>query len=126
MNKKLNSAQTEKPKPKSIKLWIILMLAPFLILFTTAFAQVAVKFAIGSATPTSCFNQGPTDTFNNTNNIYGSDQVCNRSELTTSTVNKVINVISWVLGMASYVLIILIPIWIIKLVKDIEYNKKLQ
>jgi hypothetical protein len=89
---------------KSVKKWIILLLLPFLTLVLVAFAQVIVHFMLSQSTGDS-----------------GSGIEVASAH---STAVKVINVISFVIGTISVPLLILTPLWIVLLVRDLREQKR--
>lgn len=81
----------------STKKWIVLIVLPFIALVVVAFLQVIVHFIL-------------------------SRNGSNASSSTGSLLLTLINIVSVLVGAFSIVAICLLPIWIIMLVKTINYN----
>jgi hypothetical protein len=85
----------QKKKTDSNKKWVLLIILPFVALILTAIAQTLVHFTL---------NQ------NDTSYVASSN----------SLIVTLVNILSVLIGIASVILIILMPVWIIMLVRNNE------
>lgn len=81
---------------KGIKLWVILLVLPYVLLIVTAFAQVIVHFALN-----------------------------NNPIAQPSTAVTVVNVLATLLGIVAALLILATPVWVILIVQAVRYNNAL-
>lgn len=83
-------------KQKSTKIWIILLVAPVIVLVATSILQLLVRFAFNSSA--------------------GGE----------SAVVTIINIISILAGMVAIIGLLGMPIWIVMLILVMNHNSKLQ
>lgn len=89
---------------KSIKKWVLLLIMPFVALILVALAQVIVRVVLASST-------NVTDTGLE---AQGSGDI----------LRLVINIFSLIVGIVSVVAIILAPLWLVMLVRDLKGQKR--
>lgn len=82
---------------KSVKKWVLLLIMPVVALIVVALAQMIVRFALTSVTETGLETQGSGD-----------------------IIEVVINIFSLLVGTVSVVAIILTPLWLVMLVRDLK------
>lgn len=122
-----NLETNRKNSKKSVKVWIILIAAPFILLTLTALTQVFVKFAINSSSQNyTCYEGLSTSSPPTNGDLEINSQDCDPTPAGLKIVNSTINIASWLVGIAAVFLIFLMPVWITMLVIAVNYNNKLE
>lgn len=109
-------------KKKNVKIWIIMLILPFAMLFVVLFGQIIANFAFTSATDSST----PYTCGGGIQSSQTIDGLCADEEVSSkSDIEKAIDLFSVLIGMVSVLGILGYPVWIILLVVAINHNKKI-
>ncbi len=109
---------------KPITRWIVLLVLPFFALFVVAIAQVMVKFTLSKASTSisTCESSQITPASVDPGaDLYNAD--C--QENSASGARLAVNLISLIVGTLAVISIFAAPLWIIMLIKALDYNRKL-
>jgi hypothetical protein len=121
----INQNQTKSLplKKKNIFVWIILMILPIVLLVFVAISQIIVQFNLNRVD----ISTSPYDNYVPIcaqDNALSEDTLCGRPDPNQEAIT-VIRIIQVLLGFSAVVMIMLAPLWIILLVRALDYNKKL-
>lgn len=109
-------------KKKNVKIWIIMLILPFVLLFLTLFGQIIANFALTSTTDSST----PYTCGGGMQSSQTIDGLCADEEVSSkSGIERAIDIFSILLGTVSVVGILAYPVWITLLVVAINHNKKI-
>jgi hypothetical protein len=107
-------AETPAPRPrKSLRVWIWLLVGPYIALLIIALLQIVVHFV---------FSSSATDTVVSTSNSLCTTVDGDCAVTTGNPARIIVNILSILIGMAAVVCICLFPIWVVMLVKTVNYN----
>lgn len=115
----------EKTQQKSVKKWVLLLVMPIVALIFVAFAQSIARFVSSSSTPvteTSLETQDSDETFGALINSRSTPETKTNKETQSSnqTIETVINIFSLLIGVVSVIALLLTPLWLVMLVRELK------